>query len=184
MDYQDIRTLKFLEELDGEKVPSQRDLAKELNISLGLVNSFIKRLVSKGYFKITNIPANRVKYILTPKGAAEKTKLTYEYIAYSLDYYKTTRKKLVRVFQELENQDIKKIAFIALLDTAIDLVAVVDEKQAGGKVWGRPVITIADLKKYDFAILFITIVGLEPDEVSGQLEDMRISCPEVRGLEL
>ena len=61
MDNQDLRTLKILEEIDKENAPSQRELAKELNISLGLVNSFIKRLVKTGYFKITNIQKNRIK---------------------------------------------------------------------------------------------------------------------------
>ena len=72
MDQQDIRTLKILEEIEEDQSPSQRAIARKLNISLGLANSFITRLVNKGYFKITNIPANRVKYILTPKGTAEK----------------------------------------------------------------------------------------------------------------
>ncbi|MBA3036925.1 MAG: winged helix-turn-helix transcriptional regulator [Desulfobacterium sp.] len=49
----DIHTLKILEEIDKGTVPSQRDIAKNLNISLGLVNSFIKRLVRKGFLKIT-----------------------------------------------------------------------------------------------------------------------------------
>ena len=73
MENQDIRTLKLLEEIDNDRTPTQRDLSKKLNISLGLVNLFIKRLGKKGYFKIKTIPKNRVKYILTPKGAAEKT---------------------------------------------------------------------------------------------------------------
>ena len=82
----DIRTLKILEEIENDHTPSQRDLSKKLNISLGLVNSFVKRLVQKGYLKITTIPKNRVKYILTPKGAAEKTRLTYQYIQHSLAF--------------------------------------------------------------------------------------------------
>ena len=61
MDTQDIRTLKILEEIEGNKTPSQRYLSDQLNISLGLVNSFIKRLAQKGYFKVTAIPRNRVK---------------------------------------------------------------------------------------------------------------------------
>ena len=83
MHEKDLRTLRILEEIDRKRSPSQRYLAKKLNISLGLVNSFLKRLAQKGYFKITNIPKNRVKYILTSKGAFEKTRLTYEYIHYS-----------------------------------------------------------------------------------------------------
>jgi len=52
MDTQDIRTLKLMEEIDKDYTQSQRDLSNKLDISLGLVNSFVKRLASKGYFKI------------------------------------------------------------------------------------------------------------------------------------
>ena len=64
MDPKDIRTLKILEQVDNGRTPSQRDLAGELNISLGLVNSFIKRLVKKGFVKIRTIP----KKNLYPRG--------------------------------------------------------------------------------------------------------------------
>ncbi|MDF1593886.1 MAG: winged helix-turn-helix transcriptional regulator, partial [Desulfobacterales bacterium] len=138
MDNQDIRTLKILEEIDNDHVPSQRDLAKKLNVSLGLVNSFIKRLAHKGYFKITTIPKNRARYILTPKGAAEKSRLTYEYIRYSFQFYKASRKKLQKIFKTLEKEnvqnivfygvsDLTEIAFISLQETSLQLIAVVDD---------------------------------------------------------
>jgi DNA-binding MarR family transcriptional regulator len=73
MDIKEIRTLKILQEFDAKDPPSQRYLSNKLNISLGLVNAFIKRLTQKGYFKLTTIPRNRVKYILTPKGVLEKS---------------------------------------------------------------------------------------------------------------
>lgn len=72
MDHQNFRTLQILEEIENSYGTSQRELAGKLNVSLGLVNSFMKRLAHKGYLKVTTIPKNRVKYILTPKGAAEK----------------------------------------------------------------------------------------------------------------
>ena len=71
MNPQDIRTLQILEAIESNDAPSQRDLAESLNISLGLINSFVRRLTKKGYFKITHLPRNRVSYILTPKGIAE-----------------------------------------------------------------------------------------------------------------
>jgi predicted transcriptional regulator len=82
LDPRGIRTLQLLEEFEKNRSPSQQHLFRQLNISLELVNSFVKRLVQKGYLKITNTPQNRVKYILTLKGVAEKTRLTYEYIKY------------------------------------------------------------------------------------------------------
>jgi len=75
MDPQDLRSLQILEEIGNTHSPSQRYLARKLNISLGLANSFIKRLAKKGYVKITTIPRNRVKYMLTPQGFAEKVDL-------------------------------------------------------------------------------------------------------------
>jgi DNA-binding MarR family transcriptional regulator len=142
MDNQDLRTLKLLEEIEKDKDPSQRYLAGKLNISLGLVNSFIKRLAQKGLFKIKNIPKNRVKYILTPKGAAEKTRLTYQYIQYSFQFYKSARQKLRILFSGLTENgnkkivfysagDLAEIAYISLKETPIELVAVVDDSKAG-----------------------------------------------------
>ena len=142
METQDIRTLKLLEEIDKDYTQSQRDLSDKLNISLGLVNSFVKRLANKGYFKITMIPKNRVKYILTPKGAMEKTRLTYQYLQYSFELYRGARRNLQKHFNGLLAQGVKRvvfygvseiaeIAYISLQETAIKMVAIVDEKRVG-----------------------------------------------------
>lgn len=148
MDPTDLRTLRLLEALDQESMPSQRDLARRLGISLGLTNSFIKRLAHKGYFKISTIPRNRVKYILTPVGALEKARLTCEYIQFSYRYYKEARQKLRELFARLERQgvrrlifygatDLAEIAYLSLQETAIELVAVVDDAAAQQKFMGK-----------------------------------------------
>jgi DNA-binding MarR family transcriptional regulator len=169
MDYQYLRTLQLLEEIERSSTPSQRDLAKKLNISLGLVNSFIKRLAQKGYFKVTTIPRNRVKYILTPKGAAEKTQLTYEYIQYSYRYFKEARKKLRQLFLSLDEMavrrivfcgtgDFAEIAFISLKDTSLKLVAMVDYQNKGDKFFGENVLSPEALLSLDFDRILITAV--------------------------
>jgi len=167
MDTKELRTLRLLEELESEQTPSQRDLSTRLNISLGLVNSFMKRLAQKGYFKITNIPRNRVRYILTPKGAAEKTRLTYEYIQYSFQFYKDARRKLRSIFQQFEKQKISKvvfwgtgeiaeIAYLSLQETQIELVAVVDEKRAGESFIGRRVAAPSEVMDLAFDRILVT----------------------------
>ena len=118
MDKQDIRTLRILEEIDRNQSPSQRELAKKLNISLGLVNSFVKRLSHKGYFKITSIPRNRISYMMTPKGFSEKTRLTCEYIQYSYQFYKEARSKLQRLFGEFSDQGVRRVVFYGRSDFA------------------------------------------------------------------
>ena len=167
MDREDIRTLKILEEIDNDHTPSQRDLSKKLNISLGLVNSFVKRLANKGYFKINNIPKNRVKYILTPKGAAEKTRLTYQYIQYSFKFYRNAREKLHKLFTYLNQQgvrrvvfygtgDFSEIAFISLQETSIQMLSIVDDKNIGDKFLGAVVKDPATLNSLSFDRILIT----------------------------
>ena len=116
MDHHDIHALRILEEIEKDSSQSQRELARKLNISLGLVNSFIKRLAHKGYFKITTIPRNRARYVLTPKGFAEKTRLTYEFIQYSFRFYKTAREKLKALLATLEEGHVERVAFYGASD--------------------------------------------------------------------
>jgi DNA-binding MarR family transcriptional regulator len=104
MESKSLKTLQLLEAIAEDKPKTQRELSDSLQISLGLVNSFIKRLVKKGYCKVTTIPKNRVKYILTPAGAVEKTRLTYEYISSSYRYFKTAKNRLEALYDALKDQ--------------------------------------------------------------------------------
>jgi DNA-binding MarR family transcriptional regulator len=164
---QDIKFLQILEEIDNSHSPSQRDLARSLNMSLGLVNSFIKRLGRKGYLKITTIPRNRVKYILTPRGFAEKSRLTYEFIQYSFHFYKRALGNLQDLLNELEKRGVKQvvfygasdlaeIAFISLKDTDIKLVGIVDDLKNGKKFLDFTVRSTAELHKLEFDRIIIT----------------------------
>ena len=147
MDTDQLRTLRLLEEIEQNHTPSQRYLAKQLNVSLGLVNSFIRRLAQKGYFKVTTIPKNRVKYILTPEGAAKKTKLTYEYIHYSYQFYKEARRKIRHIFQDLVEDGARsvvfygighfaEIAYVSLQETPMEMIAMVDDIKKGERFMG------------------------------------------------
>ncbi len=171
MNNNELRTLKILEEIEKDYAPSQRELARQLNISLGLVNSFIKRLVQKGYFKVKNIPKNRVKYILTPKGMAEKTRLTYMYVQYSFEFYKRSRQELRGLFRNLVRQgvrrviyygasDLAEIAYLSLQETHIKLVAVVDDFKIGDQFLDGIVVTDPlELGSISFDRILITSMG-------------------------
>ena len=167
METQDIRTLKILEKVGNEYVPSQRDLARDLNISLGLVNSFIKRLAHKGYVKATTIPRKRIRYIITPKGMVEKSRLTYRYIQFSYQYYRQARQKLQKLFTILEKAgvrrvvfygatDLAEIAFLSLQETVIELAAVADDQHQGKKLLGHAVIDNHGLAAISFDRIVVT----------------------------
>jgi len=177
MDYQDIRTLKILEELDTDTSPSQRYLSEKLNISLGLVNSFLKRLAQKGYFKITTIPRNRVKYILTPKGALEKSRLTYDYIQYSFNYYRDARSNIKHTLKELEKNgindivfygtgDLAEIAYISLKETKLNLKTVVDDQKKGNMFLGHRIQSSDVLDSISFDKILITAISKTMDPVA------------------
>ena len=179
MDKQDIRTLQILEEIDREQAPSQRELAKKLNISLGLVNSFIKRLSHKGYFKVTTIPRNRISYMMTPKGFSEKTRLTYEYIQYSYRFYKDARQKLHSLFNTLSEagvrrivfygtSDFAEIAYLSLQETKIELVEVVDDEKANKKFFNKTIKSPAVLNTASFDMILLTAIDSR-EQVMGRI---------------
>jgi DNA-binding MarR family transcriptional regulator len=145
-------------------------MAGELNISLGLVNSFIKRLAKKGYLKITSIPKNRIKYILTPRGAAEKTRLTYLYIQHSYSFYKEARQKLRDLYIDLEKQsltrivfygagDLAEIAYISLQETSIQLVAIVDDVKMGTQFMKFVVTDPVRLESFAYDRILVTTIN-------------------------
>ena len=65
----ELRVLELVEERDRI---TQRGVATELEIAVGMANALIKRLVHKGYIKVKNAPSRRYKYYITPEGFLEK----------------------------------------------------------------------------------------------------------------
>tara|TARA_Y100000816_G_scaffold104677_1_gene72957 strand:+ start:3143 stop:3448 length:306 start_codon:yes stop_codon:yes gene_type:complete len=77
---------------------SQRDLANELNLSLGKINYCLKALKSKGLVKIQNFNKSKNKmgyaYILTPRGISEKTKITINFMKRKMKEYEELKKEI------------------------------------------------------------------------------------------
>lgn len=167
MDSRDYKTLLILEEIENNSFVSQRGLSEKLNISLGLVNSFVKHLTAKGYFRAKALPKKRIKYILTPEGVAEKTRLAYNYIRYSFDLYKRSYAKIHHLINSLDALGVKKIVFYGATNIAeityqelnksqIKLVAVVDDQKNGDVVHGHQVISLDGLKDIQFDKIVVT----------------------------
>ena len=83
--------LGLLESVERDGAQSQRKLASDLGIALGLVNAYLKRCVKKGLLKIGQAPARRYAYYLTPHGFAEKSRLTVEYLSSSFSFFRHAR---------------------------------------------------------------------------------------------
>ena len=76
MGARDHHTLRLLSRIETEQVVTQRSLSKDLGIALGLTNLLIRRVAMKGWVKIVNIRPNRVRYLITPAGIIEKSRIT------------------------------------------------------------------------------------------------------------
>src|ERR1039458_1430078 len=87
--------LNLLDSVGRDGSQSQRRLAVELGIALGLVNLYLKRCIRKGFVKVSNAPAKRYAYFLTVEGFAEKSRLTLEYLTYSFSFFRQDRKSVV-----------------------------------------------------------------------------------------
>jgi DNA-binding MarR family transcriptional regulator len=160
------RSLQILDELSNNDALTQRDLSQRLGIALGLVNSYIKNLVAKGFITVSNIPPKRYAYYLTPKGFAEKSRLAYDLLSDYTRIYREAKNNYRRLFQELERagrkrivfagaDEVAEIAYITLQETGLEIAAVVDNDKAGERFFGNdvlPVIALTDIA-YDTIVV-------------------------------
>ena len=75
----DEREFELINIVGGNLGVNQRDLSRKLNLSLGMTNMLVRRLVTKGYIRIQQLDKRKVKYILTPKGFSEKMRKSMRY---------------------------------------------------------------------------------------------------------
>ena len=99
----------MLNAVEENAVLTQRSLARGLGIALGLANAYLKRCVTKGYIKVTQAPANRYAYYLTPKGFAEKSRLTTQYLTNSFDFFRLARNQCDALFAEFDEADARQV---------------------------------------------------------------------------
>ena len=138
MDLQGQRDLLLLSELDRDGGATQRTLATKLGVALGLTNLYLKRLARKGYIKVTTIPRSRIRYLLTPQGFTEKSRLTHLYMQYSLSQYRDMRtrlKEMMSTFDSAHGQrvviygttELAELAYLSLREMNIDCIGFIDE---------------------------------------------------------
>jgi len=150
----DLKAFQLLAEVADEQPVSQRELAKRLGIALGLVNSYLKNFVAKGFIRIKNYPHNRYAYLLTPNGMAEKARLAYQHVNYFTSLYTVTRQDYLLLFHELAERgvsqvtfcgvdEVAEIAWLSLQEAGLTLAAVMDDNNPGRDFMGRQVVCMS-----------------------------------------
>lgn len=153
------RDLEILNAIAEGRPITQRALALRLGVALGLTNLYLKRLAKKGLIKITQFPSKpaarkRLRYVLTPTGLIEKSRLTYDYMAYSLAIYRRTRETLRDTLSHLPGNGAKRVvlygvgeaaelAYVTLKELGLEPVGVF-AREAGADFLGFPVRAIGE----------------------------------------
>ncbi|MBN2328219.1 MAG: winged helix-turn-helix transcriptional regulator [Candidatus Omnitrophica bacterium] len=139
--------LSILEEIEKNPKTSQRNIANQLGIAVGLANSFVKRVISKGFVKIKRINSRNIHYLLTPKGVYEKSRLTYRFLRHSFRYLAMYRQKTYEILAPYSEQGIKdvvifgsgeeaELSYLVIRELGMTLKGIVDPDHAGEKSIG------------------------------------------------
>lgn len=142
--------LSLLESVEQDGATSQRRLAAELGIAVGLVNAYLNRCIQKGLVKVSQAPARRYAYYLTPQGFIEKSRLSLEYLAYSFKFFRQAKLDCQNAFEDARARgftrialngvsDIAEIATICAREAGIEIVAIVDQQSSLDRFSGLPI---------------------------------------------
>ena len=157
-----------------------------------MTNTYLKRCIKKGLIKIRHAPANRYAYYLTPRGFAEKTRLTGEYLSQGFQFFRLARFQLKTIFKDCQNKgwdkvafhgltDITEIAFLSISEFNIKARGIVDKSSAMTEYTGVPIFSkLEDLPPIDTVI--ITDLGdlqVVIDEAVKLFGSDRIFVPEI-----
>ncbi len=89
-----VRELTLLEEIESDPNVNQSTLATQLGVAVGTVNWHLKRLIEKGYVKVSRAERKKLRYIITPEGIALRARLAVDYVERSFDLYRKTRQRV------------------------------------------------------------------------------------------
>ncbi len=131
--------LEILNHLADNPDITQVDLATQLDVAVGSVNWYIKRLINKGYVKATQMQRRRLRYLLTPQGLAEKVRLTKQFMQASLKWYRLTREDTKRYLAEIQQKgfdtvciegdgDLAEIVYLSCLEAQVQVKQNIDKR--------------------------------------------------------
>ena len=159
------RDLQVLEALAEDHAMTQRALAGRLDIAVGLANLYVKRLIQKGFIKCVNVRPNRIRYLLTPKGISEKTRLTYEFMDYSLRLYRQARARLMESLPPAGSSprvciyihgstEAAELTYLALRERGIEPAAILTHA-AAGVFLGMPIQPLSRHSELEYDVVVV-----------------------------
>jgi DNA-binding MarR family transcriptional regulator len=167
-----MRDLQLLEEIEQNPKVSQRELSHKFGIALGVTNACIKRMARRGLIKLKGIPPRRIAYYLTPKGFAEKAKLTLSFFSYNIHHYAEMKRQISKKILEMQSGGVKRVAFYGVSDEMeiayitlqgldIELVGIFEKNASLGKkkIFGHYVYNIKEIRHLNPDAILITTIN-------------------------
>ncbi len=182
----DVRELEILERLESNDHLTQRELSREVGIALGLVNHLLRKMVKKGWIKIKSIDSKKIRYLITPEGASEKSSLLYKRVENTIHFYLDAKRVIKDKVIHLKNEGvndvsiyginhISEVLFIVLKELGLELNSVVDEKKEGKEWFGYKVIGMDQFVKSNTGILILASFDKkEIDNFYKEQENVRV----------
>ncbi|MBP9829242.1 MAG: winged helix-turn-helix transcriptional regulator [Proteobacteria bacterium] len=161
----------LLSEIERNPSFTQRGLASELGIALGLMNQYLKHCVTKGWVRATQVSPRRIAYFLTPTGFSEKSTMVAGYLARSMTFFRDARSQCKEIFELCALQNWKNIALLGDGDLA-DIARLVLQ----GSDFVVKIVSIdEDFKQYD-AILVTDAMNPQKtyDAVKNKIDSNRL----------
>ncbi|MGY4178338.1 DNA-binding MarR family transcriptional regulator [Bradyrhizobium sp. USDA 4518] len=163
----DRLVLGLLASLEADGAQSQRRMAAELGVALGLVNAYLKRAIKKGFVKVGQAPARRYAYYLTPQGFSEKSRLTVQFLSDSFSLFRKAKEEYGRLFERAQargfrrvvlagQSDLCEIAILSAVDGPISILAIVDPEATTTRFIGVKVVSSYALVDEPFDAVVVT----------------------------
>lgn len=111
----------LLNEIAQDPLVTQANLSDRLDIAVGSVNWYIKRLINRGWIKVSHLDRTRLKYDLTPEGMKVFTQRALSYARDSLKVYGNFRKKAKSLVDEITQKGIRQV-YIEGDDEQVDIL--------------------------------------------------------------
>lgn len=123
----DEREFELINIIGGELGSNQRELSRLLDLSLGQTNMLIKRLVTKGYIRISQLNKRKVQYLLTPQGFAEKMKKSIKYTLKTINSLSLIKEKIKKLILDSYEKGERKFTVLGKSDLAMMVDMVIKE---------------------------------------------------------
>ncbi len=142
---EELRTLTLFNKVESKPDINQRQLSQELDISLGLTNTYFQRVLKKGWIRAKKVKPRRWIYFLTPKGVLEKSRLSLSYLNRTLksfrelknngdEYLRVLSEKGVTGIHLCGEKDLTEILSFCFTGYKIELLSVILERTLISKI--------------------------------------------------